>query len=265
MNLPRWGWFPVVIVAAAVAMAFAWRSSLTEGLRTEVMIERGRESESQRLRLEHARLLRMQADEAEVERLRADRAALPRLRAEMDSLRQEAEKLEAEAAAPVAPSPSPWRPAGAWRNVGRATPAAALETALWAAVGGDIETLATTISLDERALATAIAVMDRLPADVRQQYGSPEEFVALLTARDVPMEARLRFDTERPLGETEVELRVLLDSEAPAPAGAQKKGRRMVQGKELMLRRLGSDWKLLVPAAAVEKYGQLLLGTAEPK
>ena len=55
--------------------------------------------------------------------------------------------------------PLTWVPASAWRNAGRLTPKAALETILWASADGDVNAVANAISLGATARANAEKIL----------------------------------------------------------------------------------------------------------
>lgn len=74
-----------------------------------------------------------------------------------------------------APDPMPL---DAFRNVGRATPQAAFQTAIWASVKGDAS-LRTMFDLSGAAREKAEAVLSRLPASSRAIYGTPEDLVGV--------------------------------------------------------------------------------------
>lgn len=75
-----------------------------------------------------------------------------------------------------------------WRNAGRATPAAALETVLWAAAGGDVDTFAASLWFaDSNARQQAQRLFDELPSDAKQRYRRPEGLIAALTIPEVPI------------------------------------------------------------------------------
>jgi hypothetical protein len=132
---------------------------------------------------------------------------------------------------------------------------AALETALWAAVGGDVEALAASIQLEGRARERAEKIFERLPPEVRGQHGSPDNLIALLTAKDVPVTGSMRVMAEKQSNENETTLAVVFESET-APK------RFVARSRQLKLQRNGGDWKLVVPEAAVEFYGAALAAPA---
>ena len=75
-------------------------------------------------------------------------------------------------------------PSSAWKNAGKATPEAATETVLWAALGGDVDTLSNSVVFTPTAREKAEAWFGSLPESTRQQYGSAEKVMALIIAKD---------------------------------------------------------------------------------
>ncbi len=141
-------------------------------------------------------------------------------------------------------------PAGLWKNAGRVTPDATLETALWAAAGGDVDTLAGLLRFDGEAEDEANAIFEQLPLALRQELGTSKRLIALMAAKDVPLGSAQIVD------------------QSGAGYGAQLKTLLVdEQGKSKEVRlslRLGpAGWHFVVPLSAVEKYArQLQPGTA---
>jgi hypothetical protein len=191
-------------------------------------------------RAEHQRLEAAQVPEAELAVLRADHAAVARLRDEIDALKKEAEKT---AAAPPPPrAPSSVVPASEWRNVGRATPRAAIETALWAAAGGDIDALAAAVTFDPQNRPAVDEYFARLTPELQAQHRTPERLAAFFTAKDVPL-GSMRIFGERENKPDDVSIGVMLE----APDGKAKPSL-------LNVRRADDGWRLVVPMAALQNY-----------
>lgn len=177
-------------------------------------------------------------------------AALAKLRADLGTLERQVRELQRRAAPPGGAAPVDFRPANAWKNAGRDTPEAALESFLWAADGGELDVLAATIVLDPAAREKATALLARLPPAVRAQYDTPEKFVALFLARDTDARA-MQVLGENKLGEDRlVNLRLLKDDGKTKDEGYQ-------------FRRTSDGWRLVVPAKMVDKFGKKL--TEPPK
>lgn len=247
------GWLVLggLVLAGGVALALQQQEAMR--LRHELELAREENREATRRRTEGGLVAAGQGTAGELTALRSDREALGRLREEIERLKtrmqavQPAAARDAAAATPRAATLE-LTPATAWKNMGRATPKTALETALWAAVGGDIEALADTISLDAGARAKAAAILAGLPEPARAYYGSPEKLVALFTAKDVPVGSNMRMVTRAGATADEAKLTLVLQGETAT------------RSIELALRRQDGAWRLVVPEAAVEKYGAMLKG-----
>lgn len=70
------------------------------------------------------------------------------------------------------------------RNIGHDTPAACVETALWASLDGDVETLASIICIPQAGRGKIDAYIGTLPKD-RSNFRTAEEMVALAFAFEV--------------------------------------------------------------------------------
>lgn len=77
-------------------------------------------------------------------------------------------------------NPSQVMPLESFRNVGRATPAAAFQTAVWAMTTGDEGVLADCLALSDRARVKLEALIAGLPEPERARYTPPEKIVGLL-------------------------------------------------------------------------------------
>lgn len=235
----------------AVLAGALWRQrGESVRLQAELELQRMERRELDQLRAEKQRLTALQIPAAELERLRADHDAVARLRHELDVLRQAGERRAAQftptrSAPPPSPTPSATEGIVAdtlLKNVGRSTPAAAVETALWAATGGEVDALAGTLLLEGEARHAAESMLAGMPPAVRSQYGTPERLVALLTAKEIP------------LGSMHI-----LAPPKPDPAGTRvvaqlRDHAGFIRAVALSVRKDGDGWKLVVPAGAIEKF-----------
>jgi hypothetical protein len=248
------GW---LIASAAVVAAIAlvsWQERKIAQLRAGVV--RAREHATTRAALEQRRdeLVRQQVPAEVLENMRADRLAMARLRAELETLGAGADKaLTMEKNKPAEVSRTAvgtMKRADEWSNAGRRTPIAALETALWAAVAGEVDAFASLIGFEPGAREKAEAMMLQLPAGTRSRDDSPAKWIAALAAADIPKTGSMRVLGKKQVSEDEVKLQVLFFNDA---ATAKEKGH--FGYRDLSFRRAGESWQLVVPVSAVEKYG----------
>jgi hypothetical protein len=245
-------WMLIAGLTAVVSLTLWARAALTARLQHEVELSRAEQREVAQLRIEHQQLAAVQPSAAEMDRLRADRDAMEQM--ETAAMTMRARLASPPVDPPVSGRPSPATPppplsADQWKNAGCASPAATLETALWAASGGDLDTLARMLSLDARSHEKAQALFDALPPSAQNKYGSAERLVALLAMQDVPTES-LQIIGEMRMSRDQVAMRVRLQD----ADGATK-------FTTLRLQHAGDEWQLIVPEKAVDRYAAILKGT----
>lgn len=250
-----------------------WPRAGHDILRGEVAALRAELRAAGELKEEHRRFVTGAPSEAEVERLRAGHAALVRLRDELAGLKGRADKQAGEAAAKTTAdrasrvTPDPAAPAGAgpvvsaeeWKNAGRTTPAAALESLMWAAAGGDIETMVAAISLNYDSRVLAKARLAEMPEALRESYGTPERLVALLTMPNVPLGAMqvIKIDVSVPANTQNTEMAVM--------QVRLKSAEERWQEKTLVLFRNPTNadgWRFAVQTPAVAEYLAMLKAPA---
>jgi hypothetical protein len=248
----------VVVIAVLVAGALAvlgWQRRTTEKLRAG--LDRQRAALAKQQALQQAEQQERQQAAAreraeELDRVLAERAAVARLREELAALRHRA---AGTAATREARAPEPARPSlvgnvlafSLWRNAGRATPEATLETGLWASVNGDIDTLTGLLLFDAEARNEAGALFARLPTALQQEFVSPERLVAVLAAKDVPLGSAAILNQYPAEQETKVAAQIF---------DAEGKHRMAL----LSLRSDEAGWRFVVPANAVKRYAAWLRG-----
>lgn len=243
-------WLVPAGAAAVLGLALGWQRLEMEPRRAELEVQRDRQRDLSRLRAEGERLRRDQVSDAELERLRADRAAIRRLREEVSGVEASAEQKQRVRAAREAERFAIGQRLASteWRNAGAATPAAALETVLWAAAGGEVDVFARRIQFDPAGRKAAQALWEGLPPAERARHASPEHLLAFLSIKDVPAGSATVESWGRAKGEIQpVGLRL---------AGEGVKPRSV----SLVLVRAGDEWKLHATAAAVAKYAAALRG-----
>ena len=250
------GWLIVMLLVVAGGAALIAQRRKVADLRSELGREWAEARSLDGVRTEHARLLAAQPETGELDRAAAEQATLKQLRAEVESLRQKAETaVRADAARKSAPAErfgvGRTVPAGEWTNAGNATPTTALETALWAGAGGDVEAFAKILFLiDGRTQRAAQALWASVPEAMRAEYGTPERLIAFLSIKDIPLGAvQVRQLNELqgwPMGPAQ-QVQVLLTQ----ADGKQK-------DTSLLFVNPDGGWKLVVNEAVVAKYAAQL-------
>jgi hypothetical protein len=72
-----------------------------------------------------------------------------------------------------------------FQNIGRATPSAAFQTLVWAALNGDDATLAATLSVTSADRSDAEELLARLSADERAKYPTAESLAAIMMTGEI--------------------------------------------------------------------------------
>ncbi len=273
--------FLVALVGIGAVCMF--NRTATADLQTQLTLARQESAEVTSLQRERDRLQRLRQDAEEQARRERDAADLARAQ-------QEAAVRPKPAQRPPATTLTvgEWLPPAGWKNRGQATPTAAVETALWAAGGGDVAVLQGMLQLDESVRAKATELLARLPANARSAYASPEHLIAAFTVKSVPLgEAQLVWQHE-PRPDEAVACVFVKNPEAkvvPAVAPSlpavpetreeaiQRAARRKAEktapmapesprtiATYLALRRTEAGWHLVVPMSAVEKIAKELGG-----
>ena len=260
MNRSWRPWFLILALCVAFGGVWVWRRSHVEALKAELgrakLIQNGRmqarATDTPPGPRAPASVTTTQLDE------HADAAAVARLRAELDAIKVRALKRSAaqpkvnnEALTVPLSLSTDMVPSDQWKNAGRATPAATFETALWAAAAGDVDSLAGLLSIDPVVRIEAVKLMQMLPYSLRQDYNTPEQVIALLATRDVPVSGAAQ----------------ILDDKATGPAGTRvvavlRDAENRRRQTHLLLRQDGAEWRLIVPASAVERYTAMVRGPA---
>jgi len=185
-------------------------------------------------------------ENAELVKLREEMTALQKNTADLAKLAQLAQTVKAlEKNADGVPTNL--IPAGALKNSGKATPEASTQTALWAAVNGDVDALAGSLMFTASAQKKADAWFATLPEATRQQYGSAEKVVALMIAKDADSLTGMQVIGQQEVGPDNVGVRVRL-------AGADGK----TKDDTLFMHRSADGWKMVLPDPVLEKFARQL-------
>jgi hypothetical protein len=259
------------LALAVLAALWTWQRLAAARLGNEIVARQIEQRDFAELQREHARLQAMQPTPAEWENLQ--HAAAERSQVQRDSVAQP------DAAVHRAPALAlgEWSAAREWQNQGDLAPHAAVETALWAAAGGDIATLKHLLSLTGPAREEADALLARLPADARVRYGTPDDLVAAFTIKNIPVgSAQLVWFNQRgpddataclflqnPSGEAG---RVDFTARQTTTSSSEKRDREPPQAADsgktsetyLSLHRDADGWRLVVPPIAVARIAQEL-------
>lgn len=240
----------LIVVLATV---LGWQHHAAGKLRASLAWEQAQAQERTRLLAEQQQLIAHQATEAEIADVLAERAVVAQLRAQLATMEWRVQEAAAARPDPAA-APPVTRPAltghvlacQLWQNAGQATPAAALETVLWASAVGDIDALVKLLAFEPEARAQAEALFAQLPDAVRKEFVSPERLIACLTAKDVPLGSASILNQYPTPTETKVAAQIF-------DAGGMQKI------ALFSLRPEGNDWRLVVPGNAINRYRAWLL------
>ncbi|MDO8540535.1 MAG: hypothetical protein Q7S40_08890 [Opitutaceae bacterium] len=93
MSSARWWSVAFVTLSVGLGAGMLLQSQSASALRTEITLRREENQKLGRLRAEYLELLRAQPSDAELQRLRSDHAAVLRLRAEINALKARADAM----------------------------------------------------------------------------------------------------------------------------------------------------------------------------
>jgi hypothetical protein len=244
----------IAFLAAGILGVLGWQRSTARDLRAELVRQRTHAAEMAR-HAEATNRTHMQGNEEAIEQTRTDRLAVDQLITKLDALRQRAEAFD-EARQRAQPTKEPHSIVGnvlaftLWKNAGRATPEASLETALWASANGDIDTLSNLMVFDPEARHEAVTLFTELPANLRQEFVSPERLVAVLAAKDVPLGSAAILNQWPTPNETKLSVQIF---------DAEGKHRKAL----LTARSDDAGWRFVVPTNAVKRYADWLRAPAD--
>jgi hypothetical protein len=253
----------VAIVAAGAVIALEKLAGANLRAEIDVLQQHNREIDS--LQRERERLQRLQPQAEELARLESAGTERDRLRRELLARKEPLPPTH-----PAALSVGEWLPPTTWKNRGQTTPAATVETVLWAAAGGDVARLRNMLELDPDVRVKAEEILTRLPEPSRALYPTPEHLIAAFTTKAIPLgDAQLVWQ-HQPTTDEAVACVFVKNTESvtpmhsPAAQGPMEKIPPMGPSNQktvsayLSLRRLDDDWKVVVPMSAVEKIAKAL-------
>jgi uncharacterized membrane-anchored protein YhcB (DUF1043 family) len=249
MRTSTWPYVVIGLLVVGVAFAVWHRRTTLEQLRADVANQQSAVAERARLRENHRRLLAAQPSDAQMDETATNHALATELRAQLAEVPQRvADNLSAETRATpleIVSLEGNSVSADRWQNAGRDTPAAALQTALWAAAKGEFGELVASMSFDPEAKLQAHVAFSQLTPSLQRDLGTPERMVALMTAMDVPMgRATIIRNFSNDSGQ---KLAVRLTDES----GENKTS-------VLSLQSEGGQWRFKVPVSAVTRYAEEL-------
>lgn len=231
-------------VIAAITTGLVLEHRTNTRLATELAGLRAVAADNAGLREENGRLVKQAA---ELDALRADRA-------ELERLRREAAAAPTRPAAPARPAADIPLAAGltpvlSLGNAGRATPAAAFATQLWAARTGDIglETAAITLGPEARAKLQDLAA--RLPASLVAEYDTPEKLMAFILAGSRHPVGGMQVLGETPQGPDDVTLQTQW----------QHTDDTLVHQSDVQFHHDPEGWKMVVPVILVDRAAAYLI------
>ena len=237
------------LMGSAIAAALVWQLRAAAKLHAELERET-------HLCTEQEQRLASQSHKGEIAGPSSRAEALSKLRSEVATLHQQVERAERlRAEEQKAPSEhfalGQAMLASEWSDAGMATPQAALESVLWAGAGGDVPRLASMLGFipGSRTRQSAQGLLERLPEPMRAQYDSPEQLIAFLTIKDIP------------LGSAELRGNNALEGWS-YPAAQLVMVLTAADGKSkdvsLPFMNAGAGWKLVVTDAVIAKYAATL-------
>jgi len=185
---------------------------------------------------------------------KADAGEIAKLRGEVDSLKKSTLEIgkviqAAQVKAAEAAIPTKLLPVAEWKNGGRATAEAAIETVLWAATGGDVDVLSQGLAFTPTARAKADEWFAQLSDATKAQYGSPEKLIALMIAKDAAAVSGMQILGQKEVTPDDVGMRVRIGAEN----GKTK-------DDTFFFHRAPDGWRLLLPDQVVEKFAKQLAG-----
>lgn len=186
-----------------------------------------------------------------IERSEADRAEIEQLKADVAAMKGRAQELirAAQASNPTAAVPNKLVPLSEWKNAGRDTPQAGIETALWAAAGGELDTLAGSLGFTASARQKADALFASMSEATRQQYGSPEKLLALMISKDAAAVSGMQVLGQKEITPDDVAMRVRM---------ANEEGK--TKDQNFLLHHANDGWRLTLTDDAVNKFAAQVKG-----
>lgn len=226
-----------------------------ESLRSQKMEASARAMASAPVEVDSNELERLRAEHAELMRLRAQAAAYRQGQSELTNALNEVARLNSlvKAARPRATESEPaplaagLKPVAEFQNMGRSRPSHTFETVLWASASQDTNTIAGSITFDDESRPKASAILANAPESVRNQFSSVEQMVAHVMMGATPV-LGMRIVDEEPISPEEFRL---------VSEWQYKDGR--VQPNSWRFRESPQgEWQMVIESGMVDKLGRML-------
>ncbi len=253
---------PITLGAAALAVWIVLRNE-SGRLKAELDLLRDKERAVQRQNGDDDLRRRLEVEAEE-------RAATDRAIAERDRLSSELSKRPATAPTRVTEFKlGEWTSPREWKNRGAATAKATMETAFWAAAGGDAATLSPLLDIGPQLRERAARFLAGLTPEAQAEYPTGESLIAAFTIKSIPLgDAQLVWYREHGTDEAIVGV-VMKDPESWRQGGtgmSTSDANRPPQQPDdhgtklalLSLRRNGAQWRLVVPPVAMDRIEEEL-------
>lgn len=246
----------IVLLLLALGLGFGfWSQSRTNAaLRDERRHLREQSAELSRLEEKRNQLQAALLDGPDLEKLKTDAEKASQLRQQNEKNKAALAKISGTPTTQPSNTP-PDQPAN-WRNAGQATPADTLQSVIWAATNGDVDSLMPMIAFDVETRAAAEAFLQSQSDSIRAQYPTIEKLVATIMSGSISTglrKAELLKQTEA--GPHLVTTTFALHTVSKGSTANQSVSARPVT---FWFQQIGDEWKLLVPASAIEGYKKML-------
>jgi hypothetical protein len=241
------------LIAVAVAAVLSQRGA-ADRLRREIVAVEKNNREGERLRTENQRLTEFLEQRKRGDPGPVPPAELERAHQEVAMWERRGEELQRmKAAGDIGANRDPERGMVRiehFRNVGRATPAAAFQTTIWAATQADFDEVGKSMALNASGRAKAQAILDKQSAESRARFDSPEKLIGVVFAHQfTKMEGfQIVGSTDAPDGQVAVTARHLANG--------------VIQSSEMKIpfQRGPDGWQMVVPDDAIDAIPDYLLG-----
>lgn len=134
-----------------------------------------------------------------------------------------------------------------WTNKGYATPYKSVETLIFSAASGDLQTMKDSLVFSPESESLAKRLFEKLPTSVRQEQGNLETVMAMMTIDQVPL-AHAQITAFKEITDEAKEVFMLFSSNLDSPYPVKLD---LIQSPD-------TTWKVLVPPQAISEYAEKL-------